>query len=285
MSLVYKEDAHADALSPFSALAEDVLCNQRVKLYPDGNGGYVVGQVLTYNKDIFTPEGWEKRAPSEPKRSDVETLFDTDDVAQSDVADDVTLNDVSSDRAFRRARNNCFDYVMSNYDLDMFVTLTLSSEAVERTNYEEIYTKLRNFLDNRVRRNGLKYILIPEYHKDGKSIHFHGLMNEIALALVASDVKRKGKRVYNISDYTLGYSTAIRVTGADSRRAVSRYCFKYMTKSLSEGLIGGRYYLHGGKLERPLYKYYKTDFETWDVGNDAHEIKVGKYLRCFVQTF
>lgn len=285
MSLDYKEGATASALFQFSSVAEDVLCNQRVKLYPDGNGGFVVGQILTYNKAIFTPEGWEKSSASEAKPKDVEDLLDLSDVAQSDVADDVTLNDVSSDRAFRRARNNCYDYVMSNYDLDMFVTLTLSSEVVERTNYDEIYTKLRNFLDNRVRRNGLKYVLIPEYHKDGESIHFHGLMNESALALVASDVKRKGKRVYNISDYTLGFSTAIRVTGADSRRAVSRYCFKYMTKSLSEGLIGGRYYLHGGKLERPIYQYNKTDFETWNVGNDAHEIKVGKYLRCFVQTF
>lgn len=284
MSLVEKEEALADAFSPkFSAIADEILCNQRVKLYPDGCGGYTVGQILTYNKAIFTPDGWENCSPKQHQiKPETEAVFSPDAVFDSN---SIQIENPSSDRAFRRARNNCYDYIMCNHDLDMFVTLTFSSVNVERTNYEDIYAKLRNYLDNRVKRNGLKYVLIPEYHKDGESIHFHGLMNEDALSLVRTEHKRKGKRVYNIADFTLGFTTAIRITGADSRRAVSRYCFKYMTKSMTDGLVGGRYYLHGGKLIQPVYKYNKVDFEKWNVGNDFHEIKVGKHLRCFVQTF
>lgn len=293
MSLDEKNEAHAEVFyTKFSAPADGAYANQRVKLYPLSDGSYEVGQILTYNNDVFLVPGWEKRGQEKQtkhkKHSSHDIMDDIEDVfgvGLNAPTEENEHNDKSSDRAFRRARNNCYDYIMSNDALNMFVTLTFSKEQVERDSYKAIYDRLRNWLDNRVKRKGLKYILIPEYHSDGENIHLHGLMNEEALNLVKTDIKRKGKRVYNIGDFTLGFTTAIRITGSDSRRAVSRYCFKYMTKSMECGLIGGRYYLHGGKLNVPLYKYYKTDFDKYSGGNELYEMKVGKRLVCYVQKF
>lgn len=164
-------------------------------------------------------------------------------------------------RSRRRAITRVYDYFNSNPDLDMFVTLTLSPEQVNRGDYSAIYKRLSTWLENRVKRQGLKYILIPEYHADGENIHFHGCCNRSALNLCNSGVRRKGKVVYNIEDFSLGFTTAIRISGEDASVRVARYMLKYITKSFDSGnKIGGRYYLHGGKLLLPRFEYSNEPF-------------------------
>lgn len=61
---------------------------------------------------------------------------------------------------------------------DMFVTITFSKEKVKnRYNIQETLTNLRTWLNNHKKRhcNELKYLLIPELHKDG-AVHVHGLI-------------------------------------------------------------------------------------------------------------
>ena len=164
-------------------------------------------------------------------------------------------------RSRRRAITKVYDYFNSNIDLNMFVTLTLSPDEVQRNDYEAIYKRLSTWLENRVKRDGLKYILIPEYHADGENIHFHGCMNKSALKVVNSGKRRQGKVVYNISDFTLGFTTAINISGEDSTIRVARYMLKYITKAYDSGnKVGGRYYLHGGKLALPRYEYANEPF-------------------------
>ena len=160
-------------------------------------------------------------------------------------------------RAVNRAKVRAFDFIMCNPDLDAFATLTLDGERIERTSYPEIYQRLRGWLSNRVQRRGLKYILCPEYHADGQSIHFHMLANSGSLDLVGArtpggfPARRKGKPVYNVGDWDLGFSTAQLIPPTDGREAVAKYIFKYMGKQTG-ARIGGRYFLHGGDLASPV---------------------------------
>lgn len=155
-----------------------------------------------------------------------------------------------NDKGRRRAVVRIFDYVLCNWDLDCMFTMTFDKEQIDRTSYADIIKEVGQWFSNRVRRNGLKYIAVPEFHADGTAIHLHGVCNFAALQTKYSRVRQKGKGVYNITDFPFGFTAVKKIgTGAGDRHAVAVYVSKYITKSSEK--IGGRYYLHGGKLQKP----------------------------------
>lgn len=230
--------------------------NCRVKLYSDANGNYYPYEAFFSGKDVFRDEGWEV--------SERTQLFDPLACAadtRKRTPDDCACR--SRSVSFARARNRCFDLLRCNIfpkkdACGLFVTLTLDEKRIDRYEYTEVVRQLGRWLDNRVRRRDLKYILVPEYHLDG-AIHFHGVMNAAALDLSYSGKKQKGKKVYNIADYPFGFTNVKRITGANSNERVAKYIFKYLTKT--NGVkVGGRYYLHGGKLAEPIIRRASLDY-------------------------
>lgn len=181
---------------------------------------------------------------------------------------EITKAETNKARSQRRARTKCRDYVLGNYDLDMMVTLTINEKMCSRYNYDEVVKKLSEWLSNRVRRNGLKYVLVPERHKDG-AIHFHGFVNSNAVKLTktkfkrsyegknfiyALEPKRKGRLIYNIADWDIGYTTAVRIGRAyKDRQATASYILKYLSKQNEK--VGGRWYLHSNNLLYPIEVY------------------------------
>lgn len=159
-------------------------------------------------------------------------------------------------RGRARARKRLFELAACN-DFDLFCTLTLDKKKVDRYDYHSVITPLNTWLDNRVRRRGLRYILVPELHKDG-AIHFHGLCNSEAMRLVESGIVRAGKASLNVADWVLGFSQAVRLDGPYER--VCNYVAKYITKGGDEGPIGGRYFLKGGDLRTAICTYYNEDY-------------------------
>lgn len=174
----------------------------------------------------------------------------------------------NKERSMRRARTKCRDYVLGNSDLDMMVTLTINPEKRDRYDYDEVVKKLNTWLSNRVRRSGLKYVLVPERHEDG-AIHFHGFVNSNAVKLTKTKYKRdsngrnfiyaleptrKGRMIYNIADWDIGFTTAVRIGRAEKdREATASYILKYLSKQNEK--VGGRWYLHGGDLLSPIEVY------------------------------
>lgn len=226
----------------------EISHNGQVKVYPDGSC-----LVSVYSLPILREPGWEESAPSNP----IQPGSSAGSVARSK----------------RRARSSVMDLAMSN-DFAYFVTLTLDSSKVNRYSVVEVTKKLNRWLDNRVRRNGLKYILVPELHKDG-AIHFHGFIND-ALSVVDSGtisqgggkpkkprsarqraawLAQGGHIVYNLPAWSLGFSTAIELYG-ERRRAINYVC-KYITKA--DDKIGGRWYYSGGDLQRPEVLLFDVD--------------------------
>ncbi len=244
---------------------DEILTNARVRFLPDDNGVYQPYELLAFPRNTFVPDGWESSFGTPSKK------VDCHDLVLNSICDAIENSEVSRlenrRKSFNRARNNLFNIALSTLSFDCFVTLTFDGNLIDRYSYDDIIKKLSYWLDNRVRRNGLTYVLVPEYHKD-KAVHFHGLCNFDALKttparspytgkLIYDD---KGRKVYNISDFKLGYSTAIPLSGDNARTATAKYCYKYITKSQGK-MVGGRYYLSGGDLGRPKYKLIQVNYD------------------------
>lgn len=178
-------------------------------------------------------------------------------------------------------------------NFDTFVTLTLDGEKIDRQDYGAVIKKVNAYLNNRVKRDGLRYLGVAERHKKG-GIHFHFLVNGSALKLADSGtVSVQGKKrpikiatadrqnipleqrhiVYNVTDWSLGFSTAIECYG--DVMSVSAYVCKYITKA--DEKIGGRWYYSGGKLCKPVVQYGNADYTTapqdWEYDTGYNKLK------------
>lgn len=188
--------------------------------------------------------------------------------------------------ALRRARRNVYDLCACNDDLEYFITLTLDKELIDRYDYSIIIKKLNTWLDNAVRRKGLKYVLVPEQHKDG-AYHFHGLINDCFKLIDSGKTVNscdEVKPIYNIPEWKYGFTTAIHISG--NRDNVCKYITKYITKQSNIKKIAGRYYYHGGALVLPEYFYYNSYYEDLTAENviKSYEFSpdgVNNTFRCY----
>lgn len=234
----------------------NVKHNARIKFYPDGSQ-----EIMVASKPIFGA-GWESpEFEVKPKRRKS---------VKKSAAEAADL-----ERSRRRAAGRVRDIALCN-EFEYFVTLTLSGDQIGRYDIGPVLKKMRVWLDNRVRRQGLKYVLVPEHHKDG-AIHFHGFfagcgekMVDSGTLSIPGDKKPRRPRnaaqrdewlakgahaVYNVSDWTLGFSTAIPIYGEYA--AAVAYCCKYVGKEAAK--IGGRWYYSGGALNGPEMAYADLD--------------------------
>lgn len=145
----------------------------------------------------------------------------------------------NEERAVRRAKTCIVDYVRTNVDLNNFVTYTLDPSKIDRYDEKEIYKKMRNWLSDRVKRKGLKYILVPEPHKDG-AWHFHGFTNV--------DLK-----------WSYGFYLTKEIESIRQRNNDIRYITGYVKKDMTK--FNGRRYLHSNNLEKPVKIYDNVNFE------------------------
>jgi hypothetical protein len=234
--------------------------NSQIKMYPDGTGS-----ILCLERALIRAPGWEEEKPRK-RESDANDEGRSPEERAAE----------SAARAQRRAKTNVYDLAMSN-PLDWFVTLTVAPDKLNRYDSAEVFRHLHDWLDNRVRRNGLLYVLIPELHKDG-AIHFHALIND-ALPMTDSGtvippgggrprrprseaqraawISGGGQPVYNLPAWGWGFSSAIKLHG--DRGAAVGYVSKYITKS--RGKIGGRWYYSGGRLKKPDKFCADLDYE------------------------
>lgn len=267
----------------------------RIKIYPDGSR-----EIMACSKPIFRAAGWEERGKKPGKRKACR-----DDVQGEGSGD--------PQRAVRRARSRVRDIALCN-PMRFFVTLTLDQMQVDRYSPEAATRKLNAWLSNQVQRKGLKYVLVPELHKDG-AIHFHGFFND-ALAAVDSGtvippgggkpkrprskkqraewLENGGHVAYNLPGWTLGFTTAIELYG-DYDNAVGYVC-KYIGKDMNNhslnnspdglepsGKIGGRWYYSGGDLKSPDVVYAPLDWRELAERPGAYVIEIPEAGAVFVK--
>lgn len=223
----------------------DIRFTNRATYIIDKDGTPKLSRIETFSRPIFLPDGWERAEDwHKPEKRE--------NAGKSEYEEE------NRKRAIRRASVRVMDLVASN-SFDLFATLTISPEMLNRTDYHAIEHAFSTWASNRVQRNNLSYIAVPEHHADGQAIHLHMLAND-TLKLKDSGIMQEGKTVYNLPDWKWGFSTAKRITGEYAGIACAKYCLKYMRKQEGQK-IGGRYFLAGGKLNKPIYEYANTPEE------------------------
>lgn len=257
----------------------DSLCKfySRAKYVPDREGNLRLASIQNMTRPVYGGSGFEEVAPDARQGGTIArqggTIAAFAKEAERSEADAIA----SYMRSARRAKIGAFDAILCNHDLDTFATITYAPESVEdRCSYDDCYNILRPWLSNRVQRRGLKYILCPERHKSG-GIHMHMICNSEALQIVRARnahtgrvMSHNGNPLYNLSDWTAGFSSAEIIRDGDGdREAVAKYIFKYMGKQMGQK-IGGRYFLHGGDLVGPSYLFANDPKELGDLSTAKH---------------
>lgn len=260
--------------------------NTKIKCYKDGSYTAIysnVGVFLPKDELVINDEEEERKGKialgrllSNEKKQTSERLYNEfknsdKEIAKQYVEGYERQQSLNAERcrsdSMKRAIDKVYDISFQN-DWSYFITCTISKEhGFDRNNPDEVYSKLKNWLSNNVSRNGLKYLIIPEYHPEkGEGIHIHGLIND-ALPLSDSgrtlfngkawrteDLKAKGfykdslKTIYNIPSWKYGFTTAIPVSGSPARLAC--YITKYITKDCRK--IFGKFYLSSRNCRRDV---------------------------------
>lgn len=247
--------------NPLVQTEAETLYSARAK-YIQTEKGLRLISVCQFSHPVFNPRGCEKIVPEDTFTYGVQLSLEEILAMREDRKEEYL------ERATRRAKTEAFDLVQCNPDMDMFATLTFDPQKVNRCSYDDTYDKLKNWLSNRVGRKGLKYICVPEHHKDGQAIHFHMICNADGIETVDSGHKRDGKTIYNLKSWKWGFSTVIHIGESETDRdRVAKYVYKYMGKQLGQR-IGGRYFLHGGKMRKPVY-VYSNDSREFFTENDV----------------
>lgn len=234
----------------FTATADQIYHNAIVYTYDNGSVDVIAADRLLFREAGWEPEGREGPRPG-PREAGKKAEGD------------------NMLRSMRRARAKLRRLALAN-EFQYFVTLTLDQTRIDRYDPKIITKALNTWLDNMVRRNGLRYILVPERHKDG-ALHFHGFFAADRLELVDSGHKDScGKAVYNLPQWGYGFSTALTLRG-EYPRAVGYVC-KYIGKQQGERPMG-RWYYSGGRLKEPEKTYADLDYEELAGRPDSFEME------------
>ena len=259
------------------------------KVYHYANGKY---QMIKANQNVF-------RIPVVgvlPKKVHrAEQIFNCYDVGECDNCSEKhhckeylfrqydTHDEVRSDN-IQRAISRLQQIILSN-EWDYWVTFTFDDSKIYAKDNKLVIDKLTQWLKNRVQRDGIGYLLVPEYHKKEKRIHAHCLVRGkldllfndiwkvkgIKKPIKGDTIKRYGihadrilYKVYNVHSWKYGFSTAIDVYGSPSRLA--NYVTKYMTKDISK-IFGKHYWCSKNLKLYPTVELYWLDAGEY---NDTH---------------
>lgn len=156
---------------------------------------------------------------------------------------------------------------------DYFITLTIDLQKLDSTDFNLISQKLNIWTNNLKKRYApdLKYIIVPELHKDKRKWHFHGLFANIGkMSLDFSGKVCIGKyiydyvqkpfatKIYNIPLWKYGFSTA---TVIRDPSIASSYITKYVTKDLCRVLPNQHRYLASQNVDKPIERVFNIAYE------------------------
>lgn len=129
-----------------------------------------------------------------------------------------------------RARSRILELSLCN-PWEYFVTLTLNSEKQDREDLKKYVHDLGIWIGNFNKKfnSSLKYILIPEQHKDGKSWHMHGLFHDIPDSALV-----RNQYGYLDMPYYANRFGYISLSPVKDHERVSRYITKYITKDVMQ---------------------------------------------------
>ncbi len=241
-------------INNLSLSENQVFHNTKIKVYPDGSTN------ITYCKQaIFKDRGAEARPDSkENVKLKIQQTQELDEMEQSREED--RKRESARDRTdelIRIHRDRVRDIVIMN-DFTHFLTITIDPQKIDSFDVDIVRKKLNKWLHHQVERKGLKYVLIPEYHKSGR-IHAHALVNDVFKLVDSGKTTKSGKTIYNCPDWRYGFTTAIPLD--ENKMRVANYVTKYITKGSYK--IFGKYFWSSKNIQRePHVILTDTDFDS-----------------------
>ncbi len=188
-----------------------------------------------------------------------------------------TSNEDNLDRSIRRTKTLISDYVLCN-EFDLFATFTFSpKKTTDRTNPNTVKLQMANWLKNQRKssRNGkFPYLIVPELHKDGVSLHFHALFSKYTGTLIESGKNSKGRPVFYFKGYTLGFNSAVNI---DNIEKISSYVKKYIIKDMPQFRGQHRFWSSYG-LQKPRLEDNPSDWYLRETPQRVFENEYGRIL-------
>lgn len=162
---------------------EVVLKNTKTKIYADGSSTttycnnyiFVDKNLKEYQQNqkiLQLKRKWEK---FEKSQQEEDTQTDMFDIIKKPAKVSKEERGERTD-ILKRAKDKVFDIAFSN-EWAYFLTITFNGSEYDFSNADFVKKKLRRWLENQVKRKDMKYLLIPERHKNG-GIHCHALIND-----------------------------------------------------------------------------------------------------------
>lgn len=196
-------------------------------------------------------------------------------------SEDILKDDSNLERSLRRTKKCISDYILCN-PFELFITFTF---AKNRQNVDEKRAQMATWLKNQRKRNGkFDYLIVPEFHKDKLSLHFHALFygycGRIERAINPKTNKlivQNGQKIYTLPEYTLGFSNAKQIIQSEeSANRVAHYVKKYITKDMPTFFNKQRYWVSKGlKLPKVQYNpepWFRNFKPNWEIENDFGRI-------------
>lgn len=172
-------------------------------------------------------------------------------------------NEEKLDNSISRTKSKIYEYALCN-DFEYFVTLTLDSKKIDRSDVNNYIKKLGQYIRDIRKSTGQKieYILIPEKHADDLNWHMHGLMkglqdlreyneSENIPRRMKDKIKKYREENLNLFEW-VGYSEKFGFNCVEPIRnkdACSRYITKYISKNIDNDK---------GITEKNKKKYYAS---------------------------
>lgn len=205
-----------------------MIYNVRIKVFPDGTRQY-----------MWSEKGQERDYEVEEK--------------SEKTGKEIERKEIDNEK---RAKQVVYDLARSN-DWDWFITFTLNPIFCNRFDYEDCVRVLRSYTQH-LWYLGCRWLIVPEQHPTSGAWHFHGLLAGPVDAVRATNaytgqllVDKNGREVYNLTDYKLGFTTAVKVDGSPK---VATYLTKYYTKDMQIPK-GKKRYWASRNLNRPQVFY------------------------------
>lgn len=297
------EKVFKETVSAFPDLVELYSTPEQSKTLTDRWSVYKYGNTLkiVYIKSLRNPKypkkppaklpalvyGCKPYRPTARLKTIQEAIIDCKRAKQAEQA----RKNTRLDNNISRTRARIFELAACN-EFQYFCTFTQDKEKRDRFDLAEFrkdFTQLvRNINRGRADSDKIKYLLIPEKHKNG-AWHMHGLLKGLTdkdlrafklsenIPKRLKDLIRNGTPVYDWTRYrrAFGYFTCTEIANSE---AVSRYITKYVSKDLQSGVIESGQHLFfasQGLKSRDVITSLSSDpcpITEWDFEND--------YIKC-----
>lgn len=233
-----------------------------------------------YNVSLIEyPTGYQLRFYNKPirysediKNNSIE--FDCSDVRTTDecYVDELARAEHSQKSSINRTINTIYELARSNV-WTYFLTLTIDPKKIDNSvdNYDQFSKTIRKYFNN-LKQNyapDLKYLIVPELHKNGKTLHFHAIISDVGdikflfsgkvsvgKYLYDFDKCPWGRKFYNMPLWSFGWSTATKVQDTCK---VAGYICKYITKDLLATVKNKRRFWASLNLNRPKTRYFLSE--------------------------